>query len=78
MQGARQGRRGRSGYPDLRGLSVICPVMVPSTSRAAVRVAHLTVLPFSLGLSVFVISIFLVSLTGPVTDGTDAQPETQS
>lgn len=47
---------------------------------AAVRVAHLAVLPFSLGLSVFVISIFLVSLQSSpaTTDGPDAQPETQS
>jgi hypothetical protein len=38
---------------------------------AAVRVAHLAVLPLTLGLSVFVISIFLVSLMSP-------QPEAQS
>lgn len=40
---------------------------------AAVRVAHVAVLPFSLGLSVFVISIFLVSIqigaTAPEAQG---------
>ncbi|MEA2696761.1 MAG: hypothetical protein QOI66_1032 [Myxococcales bacterium] len=44
---------------------------------AAVRVAHLTVLPFSLGLSVFVASIFLVSLTQPGPAAPDQQPEAQ-
>lgn len=40
---------------------------------AAIRVAHLRVLPFSLGLSVFVISIFLVSFQ----IGADANAEAQ-
>ncbi|HEX3697730.1 MAG TPA: ATP synthase subunit I [Polyangia bacterium] len=40
----------------------------------AVRVGHLAVLPFSLGLSVFVISIFLTSLSAP-TDAAAEAPE---
>jgi hypothetical protein len=44
---------------------------------AAVRVAHLAVLPFSVGLSVFVVSIFLVSLTQPGPAAPDQQPEAQ-
>jgi hypothetical protein len=41
---------------------------------AAVRVGHLAVLPFSLGLSVFVISIFLTSLSAP-TGAAEEAPE---
>jgi hypothetical protein len=41
----------------------------------AVRVAHLAVLPLTLGLSVFVISIFLVSLVS--SEQSSPQPEAQ-
>jgi hypothetical protein len=44
----------------------------------AVRVAHLAVLPLTLGLSVFVISIFLVTLMPTAAEQSSPQPEAQS